>query len=97
MVKHTVVLCIVLTIQPYAYSQEYAVRKFTMEQGLPADVVYEITQDRDGYIWFTTANGLCRYDGFVLRNIRTGTFLPKTCPGFLIITEAFMCLLGRKM
>lgn len=80
MVKHTVVLCIVLTIHPYAYSQEYAVRKFTMEQGLPADVVYEITQDRDGYIWFTTANGLCRYDGFVFKEYTNGHIFAEDMP-----------------
>ena len=65
--RYLAVLCLWLGIHMHAYPQEYTVQDYTMEQGLPADVVYEITQDRDGYIWLTTANGLCRYDGFVFK------------------------------
>lgn len=32
--------------------------------GLPHNTVYSITQDDYGFMWFATANGLCRYDGY---------------------------------
>ena len=30
--------------------------------GLPHNTVYSITQDDYGFVWFATADGLCRYD-----------------------------------
>lgn len=37
--------------------------QLTDNEGLPSMEVYNIMQDRQGYIWFGTDNGLCRYDG----------------------------------
>lgn len=31
--------------------------------GLPSNSVYDIFQDKTGYVWFATDEGLCRYDG----------------------------------
>ncbi|MFH2096908.1 MAG: two-component regulator propeller domain-containing protein, partial [Bacteroidota bacterium] len=36
---------------------------FTVEDGLPSSQVYDIIQDAEGYMWFATDNGVCRYDG----------------------------------
>ncbi len=38
-------------------------RFFGIEQGLESLVVTSLTQDRDGFLWVGTANGLYRYDG----------------------------------
>ena len=35
----------------------------TTEDGLSGDQTYHIAQDGYGFMWFSTANGLCRYDG----------------------------------
>ncbi len=37
--------------------------KITTSDGLPDNSVYSIYQDRKGFIWFCTPNGLARYDG----------------------------------
>lgn len=37
--------------------------KITTSNGLPDNSVYSIYQDRKGFIWFCTLNGLARYDG----------------------------------
>lgn len=42
---------------------DYSYRNITMNDGLAANAVRNIVQDKDGYIWFGTDNGLCRYDG----------------------------------
>ncbi len=39
-------------------------RHLTTENGLASDLITHIAQDRQGYIWITTRNGLQRYDGF---------------------------------
>ena len=36
---------------------------YTTDDGLPSSETYEIIQDRQGYIWISTDNGVCRYDG----------------------------------
>ena len=39
-------------------------RSITMNMGLPSNAVRTIVQDKDGFMWFGTDNGLCRYDGY---------------------------------
>lgn len=43
------------------------VHSYKTAQGMPSNKVSCIIQDRDGFIWIGTNNGLCRFDG---RNIR---------------------------
>lgn len=38
-------------------------RSLTMEEGLRSNTVRALLQDRDGFIFMGTDNGLCRYDG----------------------------------
>lgn len=40
------------------------VRSITMNTGLPSNAVKSIVQDKDGFVWFATEYGLCRYDGY---------------------------------
>jgi len=45
--------------------QEYpGIQHFTPENGLPSSEVYDILQDREGYIWISTDHGVCRFDGY---------------------------------
>lgn len=43
---------------------EYSVKKLTAEDGFVSSEIYSIIQDKQGFIWFGTAeNGVMRYDG----------------------------------
>jgi ligand-binding sensor domain-containing protein len=55
------VIWILLTLQTAA--QEPAYRNISVKQGLPSNEVYDVLQDRKGYIWFSTDAGVCRYNG----------------------------------
>ena len=44
-------------------SAEPPFRFYTVLDGLTQSEVYDIEQDRAGYLWFTTARGLNRFDG----------------------------------
>ncbi|MEP7094990.1 MAG: two-component regulator propeller domain-containing protein, partial [Flavobacterium sp.] len=46
------------------FSQEYLVRFLDISQGLSNNSVTCIYQERQGYIWFGTNDGLNRYDGY---------------------------------
>ncbi len=42
---------------------QYRFDSFTTDNGLPQNGVRDIAQTPDGYLWFTTFDGLVRYDG----------------------------------
>ena len=44
-------------------SAQFRFDKWTTDDGLPQNSVYSILQTPDGYIWFTTLDGLVRFDG----------------------------------
>jgi ligand-binding sensor domain-containing protein len=39
-----------------------------LENGLPHNKVNAVSMDKDGFMWFGTNDGICRYDGFNLKN-----------------------------
>jgi PAS domain S-box-containing protein len=39
----------------------------TVEDGLSHPVIYDILQDRQGFLWFATEDGLNRYDGYTFK------------------------------
>jgi signal transduction histidine kinase/ligand-binding sensor domain-containing protein len=48
---------------------DYNVRLWQMEDGLPNNTVQAITQTRDGYLWIGTREGLARFDGINFERI----------------------------
>jgi ligand-binding sensor domain-containing protein/DNA-binding CsgD family transcriptional regulator len=45
-------------------AQEPYFDHLTINDGLSNNTVYAITQDQNGFIWFGTRDGLCRFDGY---------------------------------
>ena len=45
-------------------TEDYQFRQFTIKDGLSQSAVLSIMQDRRGFMWFGTANGLNRFDGY---------------------------------
>jgi ligand-binding sensor domain-containing protein len=52
--------------------QELVFRHLTIDDGLSDNSVYHIFQDRQGFIWATTVNGINKYDGMSFT-----TFMPQ--------------------
>lgn len=52
-----------LMLLPGWAKDDYSYRNISMNDGLPANAVRNIVQDKYGFMWFGTDNGLCRYDG----------------------------------
>lgn len=49
---------------------------FNIKNGLPTNNVYSVIQDRNGYLWFATDNGLVKYNGYVFDIYNTNRGLP---------------------
>lgn len=45
------------------FAQEYNIKTYTVNDGLPSSYVYDVLIDDLGIVWFATANGLVKYDG----------------------------------
>jgi len=58
-------------------AQEPVYRQFTNEQGLPSSEVYDVLQDKRGYMWFATDQGIVRYDGYNFTTYNESNGLPE--------------------
>lgn len=52
-------------------AQEIVVRNIPSLNNLPVNAIHRIFQDSDGYMWYGTTDGLCRYDGYNIRLFRS--------------------------
>lgn len=62
------------------FTQEYEIQNITVKDGLPSNIVYDIQQDKIGYLWIATDKGLVKFDGddFVqINKLRTTNLLVK--------------------
>ena len=52
------------SIPVYSLNNSYNFKRLGIEDGLSQSTIYSIFQDSEGYMWFGTANGLNKYDGY---------------------------------
>ncbi len=52
-----------VALAPDALAQQYNLRTYSLEQGLPSSSVNALCEDADGYLWIGTAQGAARSDG----------------------------------
>jgi len=64
---------------------QYRFDHWTADNGLPQNSVRDIVQTKDGYLWFTTFDGLVRFDG-----VRFTVFNKSNSPG--IASNRFVSL-----
>lgn len=55
---------LVLALPFPAKAQRLAWTNYTTDHGLPGNEVYDMLQDRSGYLWFATERGICRFNGY---------------------------------
>ncbi|GEM_PF-5407604 len=54
-----------------AFAQHRLYKQYGVEEGLPSLEIYEVLQDRSGYLWVATNKGLARYDGYQFQRFST--------------------------
>lgn len=50
-------------------SQAYQFKNYSIDNGISQPYVYTINQDKNGYLWIGTGEGLCKFDGLRFRSL----------------------------
>jgi signal transduction histidine kinase/ligand-binding sensor domain-containing protein len=61
---------------PVCQAQSFAMNHYGVAEGLPSAEVYDVFQDSKGFMWFSTDNGVVKYDGFNFRSFNVQDGLP---------------------
>ena len=80
LIKHNYIFSLLLLglllMSDSLLAQRITVRPIPLLDELPVKAIHRIFQDSDGYMWYGTFNGLCRYDGYDIDVFRSDMFTP---------------------
>ena len=86
MKKGRIIVLICLFITGVIHCQDYYFKHFKAEDGLSHNTVLSSIQDKNGFMWFGTKNGLNRFDGSSFRLFQNTPDDPKSLQGNYIET-----------
>src|SRR5580765_1862363 len=69
-------------------AERLPVRTYTTADGLPHNEIRRIVRDSRGFLWFCTADGLSRFDGYAFTSFGTEQGLPNSSISDLLETRA---------
>ena len=68
--KITTILFAIFGMLPAIHAQQYYFKHYQVENGLSNNSVSSSLQDKNGFLWFGTINGLNRFDGYSFKVFR---------------------------
>ncbi len=86
----TIALLLILALPAVLEARPRAMRfeRLSIEEGLSQSIVYSMVQDRVGFLWLGTQDGLNRYDGYTFTVYRNDATDPASLPHDLILALA---------
>src|ERR1700724_3648233 len=69
-------LLLILLLPLLARAERLPLKTYTVADGLAHDEINKIVRDSRGFLWFCTAEGLSRFDGYGFTNYSTNEGLP---------------------
>ena len=57
-----------IVVSKSLFAQSYYYKNYSTNEGLPSPECYQALQDRKGYIWICTDNGISKFDGYKFCN-----------------------------
>ena len=69
------ILAVLLSAAPL-FAERLPLKPYTVADGLPSNQINKIVRDSRGFLWFCTAEGLSRFDGYEFKNYDTAQGLP---------------------
>lgn len=76
MYKYIIYIIFIIFVARPADAQDFNYVRYDTKDGLAGSTVYDECQDKDGFMWFATENGLSRFDGTNFRNFTVKDGLP---------------------
>jgi signal transduction histidine kinase/ligand-binding sensor domain-containing protein len=70
-------ICLSALFGGSALAEHLPVKLYTIADGLPSNSISRIYRDSHGFVWFCTAEGLARFDGYTFTTFGTGEGLPE--------------------
>lgn len=84
--------CLILFLPAYGQLlEQYHVQPINNLDALPGKQISCVYQDNDGYMWFGTMEGLCRYDGYAVKTYQSSYQAP-----FLLCNNAITAIAEDK-
>lgn len=80
--RGTALLVLLLTVLTLTAQPLCRVVKYDEKDGVPSSYITQLLQDTQGFMWFATWNGLCRFDGYEFQ-----TFKPQPGDGCHMTTD----------
>jgi ligand-binding sensor domain-containing protein len=74
--KSFLIFILLYGITSQVFSQDYSYINYDTRDGLAGSIVYDAIQDKEGFMWFATENGLSRFDGKNFKTFTTKDGLP---------------------
>jgi PAS domain S-box-containing protein len=75
-INKLIILSFLLLFFRNSFSQQFFVKSYTIEDGLPTRNISDACQDNEGIMWFATNFGISKYDGFRFTNYDAKSGLP---------------------
>lgn len=72
----TLVLLLSIITGLHTNAGNFRFEKFPLNDKLPSNSVIRIYNDKEGYFWFGTMDGLCRFDGYDMKIFRSSPLTP---------------------
>ncbi|NDW13433.1 hybrid sensor histidine kinase/response regulator [Bacteroides sp. 214] len=66
----TLLFFLLLALMANAQTPICHIDEYTIEDGLPQDIVTEVIQDKKGFMWVATRGGLNKFDGYTFKNFK---------------------------
>lgn len=80
MIRKNLLLFVLLLTSWMVVAQSYQFKHLEVSDGLSNNSVNTICKDRDGFMWFGTATGLNRYDGYTFKIYQHAENDPESLP-----------------
>ena len=77
-------------------AEQLPVKTYTIADGLARDFINKIKQDPNGYLWFCTAEGISRFDGYDFTNYGVADGLPHRVFNDILIKRDGTYLFGTE-
>lgn len=87
-IKTTILLIALILARNASWAVPYYFSRYQVESGLSNNTVICSMQDRKGFLWFGTKDGLNRFDGYTFKIFREDAFNPNSLESNFIHTLA---------